>query len=416
MKPKTEINSFAPRITAAEAALVVEDKALAEVFRAHSIAAEATRTAALAYAADRTPALLDAHRVAKEIQRAKGAEQAIAQRQRDAAAARLEELIAERSRLENEAARRAREAKASAEAVAEAARRADETAADRAHLEQLSARLGRVPYMQAIQPAIERLLGARGEMDRALRAMNEAAAEQEKIAAEAGEIATEIGAPAPPATVGEGARALAIVLTRDAFRRKYAGEDAPVDLGPWIDDPARADLAGEKRPMEAFEHWAFHVLTGHEYQTRTHVTAAESVEALLVHGTDTMLAVERERTAGAEIGTIAARTSAMKDPIFRARAAVFELGFSVARDLWISPDRPGVLRAWIAEGIAAIEAHGKSQLNGYRHTTTEGAIDLNPGRSPAETLGLREQRGYAPQARAWLDANRGTGPLASTAA
>jgi chemotaxis protein histidine kinase CheA len=405
MKPKTEIDSFAPRITAAEAALVVEDKALAEISRAHSVAAEATRTAALAYAADRTPERLDAHRVAKDAQRAKDTEQKTAQRQRDAAAAHLEQVIAERSRLENEAARIAREAKASAEASAEAARRADETAADRAELEQLGARLGRVPYMQAIQSAIDQLLAARVEMERALWGMSEAAAEQEKIAAQAVEIATEIGAPPPPATVGEGARSIALVLARAALRKQYDGRETPVDLGPWIDDPALVEQSGARRPAEAFERWAFHILAGREYQTREHVTAAESVEALLVHGSDVMAAVEGERRQGAELAPIAARTTGTIDPILRARAAVFELGFAVARDQWISPDRPGVLRAWISEGIAAIEALPPAKIHKGRYTTPEGSIELNTGRTPAYSLGLRAHSGYAPQARAWLAAN-----------
>jgi hypothetical protein len=329
----------------------------------------------------------------------------------DQSAARLKAFRETRDRAEADAARltfaRARAEKCTRELAALEQGLADNLAAeerarDLAALALLEARIGRAHFRLTIAPDVAELVAARLHVEAVLARIRSVGEEQVEARALALTLAEKHGAPAPVEAVdADTGERIALVETHLAMLAAYPGaaRSNAADLSEWIFVPS---------DLEAFAAWVVRFLTGAEHiGPRGLVTPAETIEAVLAEGRDTMAAVEKERGTVANIAATAARTDRMKDPIFLAHAAAIEASRSLAAGRWAHPLRAEELRRFINAGRAALvpllaPAH-RHEL--YTAPGEQGAIRLNAGGlcSRADNiLGIGDNLRHLDALRTWL--------------
>ncbi len=408
MKPTATTNPQIPaldaKIDAARAELTREDTRVATAASTRESTAASTRAAASAYAEAPSPELLAAHRTAKEAARAAGVAHDEATTKRDRVAEQLEQLEQLRQGIVAAEAAEAARQKAAEVAAATRAQRLHATAADRAHLEQLAAGLGREAFIAKISPAISKIVRARLDLDDAIAEIRAARDAQPERYAEALALHAEIGEPAPPAPpapVGDPAERIAYVLVSQALGEAYAGEAAE-NLADWIEVrsfPLEADRA----------RWAIGRLGFDGGAIRRHTDPVRALDLILVHGADLGREAEGKAQIAEELAGLAAIVETHRDPVLKARAALHELTRSLpdAHDLGRAPERLARekhLAKLILEGahtLACWEASGeaKKSTGVYKAPGERGTVHFSRvapdarGNTPdalAFALGIRD--------------------------
>ena len=359
-------------------------------------ASELTARAAASAAStdyDRAPAKLKAWRETRD--------RADAERSRlTLANARVVTLAAELASLEKERA---------------AGLDAEERVRDLAKLAGLEQLLGRAAYLREIAPEVAGIIKARQEIEAHLERMRAQSTAQCAAHLGASTLAAKHGAAAPTEPVGSnlGER---IALVSVALALAAAYPEGGAALAPWL---ALNWAPGRREEPDALPRWVAGLLGGmgrssrsdhgHYGPDRIHVTAEQTIAALLATGNDGMRDVERELVKGGDLARMAARTERHRDPIFKAHTAVQEAACSLELGGWASVGRAEVVRRYINEGRAALAPvlASKMPYENYTAAGEQGVVRLSAGGECSRVDNVLEiGASHRTAVRAWLGDTR----------